>query len=153
MDVNNSSYENELNISDNNCSYCNDPFTEELWCKDCDIFRLIEGWTSENSDIDKFIKDTIYNARHQNSRKFLEWVPFERFLNIKQIGEGGFAKVYTAIWRDGSLNERLEEHDGSWKKLSPKPIKVALKRLNGSQNMSAEYLSEVYKFFFFVLIF
>ncbi len=46
-----------------NCSYCNKPFTEELWCKECDPRRMIEGWTSGNNDIDKFIKDTIYDAR------------------------------------------------------------------------------------------
>jgi hypothetical protein len=40
----------KLNISggDSNhksCSYCNKPFTEELWCKECDPFRIMEGWT------------------------------------------------------------------------------------------------------------
>ncbi len=102
-------------------------------------------------DIDKFIKDTIYNARHQGSPKFLEWVSFDKFTDIKQIGEGGFAKVYTATWIDGPLSERLEKQNGSWKKLDSKPMEVAMKRLNGSQNMSNEYLNEVYKFFYFNL--
>ena len=134
---------NKLNISDNNCSYCYKQFTEKLWCKGCDPFRIIEGWTSGNPDIDKFIKDTMYNARHKDPI-FLEWVPFDKFTDIKKIGEGGFAKVYTAIWIDGPLSKRLEKQDDeSWKKLGPKPIKVAMKRLNGSQNMSAEYLNEV----------
>src|ERR1041385_3796489 len=95
---------NKLNISDGdshpiiinhrNCSYCNKPFSEDLWCKECDPFRMIEGWTSGNPDIDKFIKDTIYNKKYRNGRYlFLEWVPFDRFEDIKQIGEGGFAKV------------------------------------------------------------
>ena len=35
---------------------------------------------------------------------------------------------------------------GSWKKLDPKPMKVALKRMYGSQNMSIEYLNEVLLF-------
>ncbi len=38
----------------------------------------------------------------------------------KKIGEGGFSKVYTAIW---------------WRNLSSKPKKIVLKKLNGSQNM------------------
>ena len=73
---------NKLNISDDdshpiitnhrNCSYCNKPFSEDLWCKECDPFRMIEGWTSGNPDIDKFIKDTIYNAKQYYSG-FLEW--------------------------------------------------------------------------------
>src|SRR6266542_2365120 len=85
---------NKLNISDTenrNCSYCDKPFTEELWCKECDPRRIMEGWASGNNDIDKFIKDTIYDARHDTKNTFLEWVPFERFKDIEQIGEGGFA--------------------------------------------------------------
>ena len=70
--------------------------------------------SSGNHDIDELIKGTS-----------LEWVPFDKFKDIKQIGEGGFAKVYSATW----IGSKVE--------------KVALKRLNGSQNMSAEYLNEV----------
>ena len=139
---------NKLNILDKNfnlasiihknCSYCNEPFTEELWCKKCDPYKIIEGWTSENHDIDKFIKDTMYS---RTSGKWLEWVPFDRFTDIEQIGEGGFSKVYSATWVDGKANYKFDY--GSWKKLDPKPMKIALKRLNGSQNISIEYLNEV----------
>src|SRR6266498_3033303 len=87
----------EVNINHENCSNCNKPFTEELWCKECDPRRMIEGWASGNNDIDKFIKDTIYDARNDDYN-FLEWVPFDRFEDIKQIGVGGFAKVYSATW-------------------------------------------------------
>ena len=75
-------------------------------------------------------------------------VPFDRFTNIKQIGEGGFAKVYSAIWMDGKANY-IKQINGSLKILDSELMRVALKRLNGSQNMSAEYLNEVY----FVLLF
>src|SRR6185437_4377776 len=91
----------DTNNSVKNCSYCNEPFTEELWCKKCDPRRMIEGWTSGNSDIDKLIKDSIYDARDNDYDEFLEWVPFDRFEDIKQIGVGGFAKVYSATWIDG----------------------------------------------------
>jgi len=129
-------------IPDNNCSYCNKRFTEELWCKDCDPFRIIEGWTSRNPDIDEFIKVTMYNARHHvRHPEFLEFVPFDRFTDVEEIDEGGFAKVYTATWIDGPLT--YKRISGSWKKLDPEPKKVALKRLNGSQNISAKYLNEV----------
>jgi hypothetical protein len=132
---------NSENINYGNCSYCNKPFTEELWCKICDPFKIIEGWTSGNNDIDKFIKDTIYNRRNIGDG-FVEWVPFDRFEDIKQIGEGGFAKVYSATWIDGEAKYDKQD-DESWKKLKPQPKEVALKRLNGSQSMSAEYLNEV----------
>ncbi|CAB5373289.1 unnamed protein product [Rhizophagus irregularis] len=135
----------KLNISGGesnhkNCSYCNKPFTEELWCKECDPFRIMEGWTSGNSVIDKFIKDTIYDKRKVGI-KFLEWVPFDRFTDIKEIGEGGFAKVYSATWIDG--NSEYYENDESWGKNEPRTITVALKKLSGSQNMSDKYLNEL----------
>src|SRR5207247_3851296 len=110
-----------------------------------------------NNDIDKFIKDTIYDAKEtvkSYNVKFLQWVPFDRFENINQIGVGGFAKVYSATWIDGEAVYD-KQNDGSWKKDEPKPTKVALKRLNGSQNMSAEYLNEVcivYIMFFLLII-
>ena len=66
----------------------------------------------------------------------------DRFTSIRQIGEGGFAKVYSAKWIEGrAYYDKLG--DGSWKKLGSKPMIITLKRLNGSQNMSAEYLNEV----------
>src|SRR5947199_4322494 len=84
---------------------CYQPDIGKLWCKECVPSCIIEGWTSGNSEIDNFIKGTIYNARnHLNCPLFLEWVSFDRFEDIKQIGEGGFAKVYSAKWIDGRAN-------------------------------------------------
>ena len=126
---------NKLNIFDNSVKIdhenCYQPDDGKLWCKECVPSCIIEGWTSENSEIDEFIKDTIYNAKYyyRGSVKyplFLEWVPFDRFEDIKQIGEGGFAKVYSAKWIDGRA--LYKKRYGSWKKLAGKPIYVALKR-------------------------
>ncbi|RGB39009.1 kinase-like domain-containing protein [Rhizophagus diaphanus] len=61
---------------------------------------------------------------------------------MKQIGEGGFAKVYSATWIDG-IAKYIKQDDGNWIKSEPKSKKVALKRLNGSQNMSADFLNEL----------
>ena len=133
---------------------CYQPDKDKLWCKECVPSCLIDGWSSGNSEIDEFIKDTIYGAKHNKYSDyplFLEWVPFDRFEDIKPIGEGGFAKVYSAKWIDGGAIYKKQD-DGTWKKLNPEPINVALKRLNGSQNMSAEYLNEVFKLFNFYLI-
>jgi serine/threonine protein kinase len=135
------------NTNRKNCSYCDKPFIKELWCKKCDPCRVIEGWTSENPDIDKLIKDTIYDTKNEKYPVFLEWIPFDKFTDIEQIGEGGFSKVYSATWIDGK--SEYYKNYSSWEKSDPKPIKVALKRLNGSQNMSAEYLNEVFLYFFF----
>ena len=135
---------NKLNISDKdlnivtiNHENCYQPdTTRKLWCKECVPSCIIEGWTSGNSEIDNFIKDTIYNAKERTHYDinykahkcplFLEWVPFDRFEDVKQIGEGGFAKVYSAKWIDGQAKYKRQDN-GSWKKLEPKPKIVALK--------------------------
>src|SRR5579859_5916617 len=120
------------------------------WCKECVPRELVE-WTSGNHDIDEFIKDTIYNAKYYYGccPLFLEWVPFDRFEDVKQIGEGGFAKVYSATWIDGKAKYNKRD-DGSWKKVKPKPKTVALKRLNESNNISKEYLNEVQTYSTFI---
>ncbi|GBB88499.1 hypothetical protein RclHR1_15000003 [Rhizophagus clarus] len=92
--------------------------------------------------IDNFIKDTIYNAILRDGPLFLEWVSFNRFKDIKQIGEGGFVKVFSATWIDGNA-QYTKRDDGSWIKKAPESFQVALKWLNGSQNMSADYLNEL----------
>ncbi|RIA97745.1 hypothetical protein C1645_813615, partial [Glomus cerebriforme] len=106
MSMNN---EIQLNTSDNSVSINHENcylYNDKPWCKEC-VPRCIIEWTSENYDIDEFIKDTIYNVKYYyyedgNNKYpiFLEWVPFDRFEDIKQIGEGGFAKVYSATWID-----------------------------------------------------
>jgi hypothetical protein len=145
---------NELNISDGssaiNHKNCHEPDDNKLWCKECVPRCLIEGWTSGNDEIDEFIKGTIYNAKLEycddddvKRPLFLEWVPFDRFEDIEQIGEGGFAKVYSATWIDGKA-KYIKLDDGSWKKEEPRPLKIALKKFNESRNISTEYLNEVF---------
>src|SRR5205809_194205 len=102
-----------LNLVTNDHKNCYQPNTTgKSWCKECVPSCLIEGWTSGNSEINHFIKDTIYDAKCDiyNCPLFLEWVPFDRFEDIKQIGEGGFAKVYSAKWIDG-LSEYYKQNN------------------------------------------
>jgi hypothetical protein len=152
---------NESNTSDydsehENCPYCDESFTEESWCEECDPCRIMEGWTSGNPKIDKLIKDTIrkpewnytykYKSNseflewYKNSHEFLKWVTFDRFKDMKEIGEGGFSKVFSATWIDGKPS-----YEKSTRRVTSKskPIKVALRRLNGSQNITEKYLNEV----------
>ncbi|GBC40198.2 kinase-like domain-containing protein [Rhizophagus irregularis DAOM 181602=DAOM 197198] len=115
----------DLNSSKINHENCYDPDNDKFWCKEC-VRCIIEGWTSGNDDIDNFIKDTIYDVRYG-----------------EHTGEGGFAKVYSVTWIDG-MAKYIKQDDGNWIKEEPKSIKVALKLLNESQNMSADFLNEFY---------
>jgi hypothetical protein len=130
----------ETEINKLNCSYCNKPYIEELWCIECDPFRIMEGWTSGNPIVDKCIKDTMYKTEFD---LFLEWVPFDRFADIEKIGEGGFSEVYSAMWLDGKSWYSYGFNGIQQKEETEKPLKVALKKLIGSQNISERYINEV----------
>ncbi|CAG8762324.1 8757_t:CDS:2, partial [Racocetra fulgida] len=78
------------------------------------------NWTSGNPEIDKFIQYSQDTSTYP-----LEWISYHEFSNIKKVGLGGFASVYSAYW---------EEIYGV----------VALKVLKGSQNISDEFMNEVF---------
>ncbi|GBC22728.2 kinase-like domain-containing protein [Rhizophagus irregularis DAOM 181602=DAOM 197198] len=66
-----------------------------------------------------------------------EWIPYDQFNEIKEIGKGGFAKVYSARWKDGPLCWNEKEYIRDFNKT------VALKCLNNSQNFSNKFFNEV----------
>jgi serine/threonine protein kinase len=68
-----------------------------------------------------------------------EWIPYSQFSHIKERGKGGFAKVYSAKWKDGPLYYSDFE-EGYTRKQNKK---VALKCLYNSQNITDEFLNEV----------
>src|ERR1700722_1873330 len=78
-------------------------------CKNirCDAKRFqqnFKNWTSGNNDINKFIQDTQLSIHSEFAiLKVLEWIPYDRFCNIKYIAKGGFGKVYKANWIDGHI--------------------------------------------------
>ena len=77
----------------------------------------------------------------------MEYIDFDQFDLIENTNKGGaFSTVYSAIWMEGP-RWVWDEDAEQWTRNGP--IKVALKRLNNSQNMSEEYLKLVgYNFFY-----
>ena len=71
-----------------------------------------------------------------------EWIPYNQFSDIKEIGRGGFATVYSAIWKDGPLKWNYANEKYA-RKSDYKNYKVALKCLHNSQNITNEFLNEV----------
>ena len=121
------------------CKECNQKNTGSEWCKACNAKHFqqnFEKWTSGNVDIDKFIQDTQLSAHHDYNRS-LEWIPYDRFYDIKYIAKGGFGKVYRANWIDGPMNKEYE----NWKRNNQNEF-VALKSLDNSKNVTLEFLNE-----------
>ncbi|GES79574.1 kinase-like domain-containing protein [Rhizophagus clarus] len=120
------------------CKTCIEEYTDikHRWCKLCQIDYLRKYFTnwSGNEKIDEFIQEIQLRINHPNDIVF-EWIPYNQFMTIEEIGKGGFATVYSAIWKNGLLH-----YDKEWKRGSDK--KVALKCIE-SQNVTDEFLNEI----------
>src|SRR5581483_8585670 len=95
-------------------------------CHICYKFKTKKLELSGNQTIDKFIKYTQYNNTRPYVKKMV-YVSYDKFENIKLIAEGGFSKIYKAIWTGGRKKRR----------------QVVLKKLNNSTNITSKELNEV----------
>ncbi|EXX76245.1 hypothetical protein RirG_034830 [Rhizophagus irregularis DAOM 197198w] len=72
---------------------------------------------------------------------YLEWIDFDQFELIENINKrGAFSSIYSAIWMEGP-RWNLDEEAEVWTRNGP--IKVILKRLDNSQNISQEFVNQV----------
>jgi hypothetical protein len=152
--------ENESKIKSNivfgNCLNCKKERSSIGWSRDCEINALkdnFKNWTSGNINMDNFIKHTQLNANE--SVDYLEYVNFDQFDLVEDTNKGGaFSTIYSAVWMEGP-RWVWDESAEKWTRNGP--TKVALKRLNNSQNISEEYFKQVrYNFYlkvFFLLNF
>jgi hypothetical protein len=116
-------------------------------CKKCDDLcsaiyfqQNFANWTSGNNDIDKFIQNTqlSIHGKYKVYKNALEWIPYDRFYNIKYIAE---KKVYQANWIDGILNY-WSNIDQNWARRNQNMI-VTLKRLSNPKNIILEFMNKV----------
>ncbi|GBC09382.1 hypothetical protein RclHR1_08810001 [Rhizophagus clarus] len=103
-----------------------------------DKFINTKNSPTSNEKINKTIQEIQFEILKYDDLIF-EWIPYNQFDRIKQIGKGGYSTVYSAIWKDGPLY--LESQGEKYKRVSNKEI--ALKCLNNSQNLINELLKEV----------
>jgi len=124
---------------DNEYTYTNYSHYTSGWCQPCQINsfrRNFTNWTSGNEKIDDFIQGMQLKIESENEIVF-EWVPYNQFSDIKEIGKDNSTKVYSAVWKDGPLDYVKYEY------LRIQNEKITLKYLCNSQNISDEILNEV----------
>ncbi|UZO27005.1 uncharacterized protein OCT59_019214 [Rhizophagus irregularis] len=134
----------ELRLSYGNCLDCNRQRTAPA-CKTCDIATLkknFRNWTSGNSNVDEFIKYTQLTANE--NMDYLEWIDFDQLDLVQNTNKrGAFSLIYSDIWMKGP-RWNLDEEAEVWSRNGP--IKVILKRLDNSHNMSQEFINQLYEF-------
>ncbi|RHZ65069.1 hypothetical protein Glove_319g108 [Diversispora epigaea] len=122
------------------CKYCNNKTSAKQYCEFC-IRKYLENnfknWTSGNNEIDKLLQTCQKNVIRQDLA--VEWVPFEKFSNVKYLSKGGFADIYTAEWNEGCYDK--------WDSKNQQYIRygkrnVVLKSLRNSKNPGQQWISE-----------
>ncbi|CAB4444236.1 unnamed protein product [Rhizophagus irregularis] len=84
------------------------------------LSEVIYSTNHENKKINDLIQEIKLNIDH-NSGDFdimFEWIPYNQFNDIKEIGKGGFSTVYSAIWKDGVLFYDCNPFKTGWKRQS-----------------------------------
>uniref|UniRef100_U9UEH2 Uncharacterized protein n=1 Tax=Rhizophagus irregularis (strain DAOM 181602 / DAOM 197198 / MUCL 43194) TaxID=747089 RepID=U9UEH2_RHIID len=117
-------------------------------CKKCNRIcyairfqQNFKNWTSGNDNIDKFIQDTQLSA-HYEMNKALEWMPYDRFCNIKYTSKDEFGEVYRANWVDGNI-KYWNYANQNWER-NIFNIFVNLKSLNNPNDLTFELANKVY---------
>ncbi|RIB19710.1 hypothetical protein C2G38_2035848 [Gigaspora rosea] len=132
-------YSDKRKSVNGNCEYCKRYNTSPAWCQLCDPPKVVQQITNADKNNEDCIKE--FQLRAMAFEKVIEWILFNRLRSMKVIGQGGFGKVYSAIWLDG---KRIVEGDISMGYIRfHKKCEVALKTLPGSQAISSCFLNEV----------
>ncbi|GBB96885.1 hypothetical protein RclHR1_28610001 [Rhizophagus clarus] len=112
------------------CEECN------YACNAIHFQRNFENWTSGDNDIDKFIQDTQLSA-HYDLREALEWIPYDRFNDVKYVSE---RRIYKANWIDGHIRYWNDKNQ-NWKR--DHNMFAILKSLNNLKNIALEFTNEI----------
>ena len=99
------------------------------------------NFTSGNKKIDDFIQE-MQLKRSSHDDIIFEWILYNQLKNIEEISNGNFATIYSAIWKDGPLHYNYGNKE--YERKSDK--KVVLKCIHNSQNITDEFLNEVWNF-------
>ncbi|RHZ37604.1 protein kinase domain-containing protein [endosymbiont GvMRE of Glomus versiforme] len=132
------------------CQECNRPNTGRYfsqkrgWCQPCNskhFQKKFSKWTSGSQEIDKFLQKSQLEATIPHQA--LEFMPYEKFTNIKEIGEGSFSVARKADFVDGYgyiENWNIERND--WDRCK-KNTGIILKVFKKSPSVIPKILREI----------
>src|SRR3989440_47853 len=95
------------------CDECSQPNTDKYWCQSCNSKHFQQDfnkWTSGNKVIDEFVQKFQLNGTCKE--ELLEWIPYEKIMNIEYLADGGFCK---GQWIDGHILE-WDIDQNKWKR-------------------------------------
>ncbi|GET02602.1 kinase-like domain-containing protein [Rhizophagus clarus] len=122
------------------CHECNQINTGHDYCRSCKskyFQQNFKNWTSGNHKVDEFIQKAQLEAEHYV--KIIEWIEYDKFEDIEYLAKGGFSTTYKAIWKNGNIHSI--KRNGQLRRTGE--VKVALKCLHNSQEITADFLKEV----------
>ncbi|CAG8803850.1 3179_t:CDS:1, partial [Racocetra fulgida] len=79
----------------------------------------------------KLVDNLIKKSLTLNVKNRITYIPFEQFTNIEYLAEGGFSKIYKAIWEDGPITG-WHSNRGDFRR---RERKIVLKKFNNSENI------------------
>ncbi|RGB21397.1 hypothetical protein C1646_778129 [Rhizophagus diaphanus] len=117
------------------------PDTSDYILVQNDSINLL-NWMIGNEKINDFIQEIQLNINSYDDVVF-EWIPYNQFNKIKEIGKNGSITVYSAMWENGPLYKK-NKWSSCYTRDSNK--EVALKCLHNLQNPVNSLINEAKKY-------
>ncbi|RHZ51643.1 hypothetical protein Glove_476g50 [Diversispora epigaea] len=131
----------ENSVEKQKCNICQNWYRAIQYCEFCIRKYLVNNfgnWTSGNDEIDKLIQKC--QQKTMAPCFIIEWIEYDRFVDVKYLAKGGCATIYTAILKDGHYCEWNSERQ-ILERFGMQSI--VLKRLNSSNSNNVHWVQEI----------
>ncbi|GES81616.1 kinase-like domain-containing protein [Rhizophagus clarus] len=101
-----------------------------------DYIKEIDRYSDTPSNVYKYLKEKMYKMFKPEA--VMEWIPYSRIKNLKEIAKGGFSSIYQATWLDGGING--SEYSSCYRMENEI---IVIKKFSNSQHINKSILNEV----------